>query len=78
MKSYNRRQNCLDIASNRVTTENKRVHPPPPPPLQSKMGCLLFSLGSSNRGTTLHGGDGGGKALFSPLESVKRQKAPLG
>ena len=26
----------------------------------------------------LHGGDGGGKAVFSPLEvTVKRQKAPL-
>ena len=38
--------------------------------LHSKLGCLLFSIGSSNSGTTLHGGDGGGKALhaFSRFE----------
>ena len=38
------------------------------PTLHSKLGCLLFSIGSS--GTTLHGGDGEGKALhaFSRFE----------
>ena len=38
----------------------------PPPPLHSKLGCLLFSTGSSNSGTTLHG-----------EEVVKRPKGPL-
>ena len=56
--------------SNRVTSENKRTHTPPPP-LHSKLGCLLFSKGSSNSGTTLHGGDGGEIALFSPFEVGK-------
>ena len=41
------------LYSNRATTENKRIHTPPPP-LHSKLGCLLFSIGSSNSGTTLH------------------------
>ena len=45
------------------------------PTLHSKLGCLLFSIGSSNSGTTLHGGDGGGKALhvFSRFEVSKGQ-----
>ena len=43
--------------------------------LHSKLGCLLFSIGSSNIGTTLHGGDGGVKAIFPPFEVSKRQKA---
>ena len=30
-----------------------------------KVGCLLFSTGSWNSGTTLHGGGREGKALFS-------------
>ena len=43
------------------------------PTLHSKLGCLLFSIGSSNSSTTLHGGDGGGKALhvFSRFEVRK-------
>ena len=41
---------------------------PLPPPHCSKLGCLLFSLSSSISGTTLHGEDGEGKALFSPFE----------
>ena len=56
------------LYSNRVTSENKRDHTPPPP-IHLKLGCLLFSIGSSNSGTTLRWwGDGGGKALFSPFE----------
>ena len=40
--------------------EQNHPHPSPPPPtLHSKFGCLLFSSGSSNSGTTLQGGDGG-------------------
>ena len=37
------------------------------PPLHSKVGRLLFSKDGSNSGTTLHGGDWGGKPLFSFL-----------
>ena len=40
---------------------------PPPSPL-SKLGCLLFSIDSSNRWTTLHRVVGGGKAIFSHFE----------
>ena len=59
------------LYSNTVTSENKRIHTPP---LHSKLGCSLFSIGSSNGGTKLHGGDGGRKAFFPLLKSVKRQK----
>ena len=53
---------------NRVILENKESAPLPCR-LHSKLGCLLFSIG-----TTLHGGDGGGKAIiFPPL--VKPKKA---
>ena len=44
-------------------TETETNPHPFPLPLHSKLGSLLFSIGSSNSGTTLHGGDGGGKAL---------------
>ena len=50
---------------------------PLPCPFHSKFGCLLFSIGSSNRGTTLHGGNGGRKAIFSLFEVRKTSKAPL-
>ena len=64
------------LYSNRVTTEFKRIHTSPPH-LHSKLGCLLFSIGSSNSSTRLHGGDGGGKALFSPLEGSKASESPF-
>ena len=57
----NRRQNCC-----RTISGNKRIYTPPPP-LHSKLGCLLFSAGSTNNGTTLHGEDGGGQALVSEM-----------
>ena len=44
---------------------------PLPCPLHSKLGCLLFSIGSSNIGTTLHGENGGGKPIFPPFEVSK-------
>ena len=44
-------------------------------PLHSKLGCLLFSIGSSYSGTTLLGGIGEKKLYFSFLKSVKRKKA---
>ena len=59
-----------------VTSQNKRIHTPPLP-FHSKLGCLLFSIGSSNSGTTLHGWDAGKKRYFPLLKSVKRQIAPL-
>jgi len=62
------------LNSSRVTSENKTIHTPPPP-LLKRLGCLLFSTGSSNRGTTLHGGDHGeGKALFSLIEVGQEKK----
>ena len=65
--------------SNRVTSENKTVHTSfPYQTLHSKLACLLFSTSSSNSSTTLHGGSGGRKALFSPFEVVKLQKGTLG
>ena len=65
------------LYSNRVTSGNKRIHTPPCP-LHSKLGCLLFSIGSSNSVTTLHGGMGVEKLYFRLLKTVKRQKAPFG
>ena len=65
------------LYSNKVTSENKRIHTPA---LHSKLGCLLFSKGSSNSGTTLYegdGGGGGGKSFFSPFWSQKNVKKPL-
>ena len=53
---------------------------PLPQLLHSKLGCLLFSIGSWSSGTTLHEGDAMGKEkLYCPLwKSVKGQKAALG
>ena len=59
------------LYSNRVTWGTKESAPLPCP-LHSKLGCLLFSIGSSNISTTLHGGDGGVKAIFPPFEVSKR------
>ena len=36
---------------------------------------ILFSIGSQNKGTTLHRGDGGGKLYFLLLKLIKRKKA---
>ena len=58
------------LHSNRVTSRTKQSAPLLCP-LHSKLGCLLFSVGSSNIGRTLHGGDGGGKAIFPPFEASK-------
>ena len=57
--------------SNRLTSENKRIHTLPlSPPL--KVGVfVVFYIG-----TTLHAGDGGGKAIFPPFEVNKGQKKP--
>ena len=47
---------------------------PLPCPLPLKLGCLLFSIGSLNSGTTLHGGIEEEKLYFSLLKSVKHKK----
>ena len=64
------------LYSNRVTSENKRIQTRPlSPPF--KLGCLLFSVGCSNRGTALHGRYGRTKAIFSPFEVSKTSKCPF-
>ena len=65
------------LCSNRVTSENKTIHTLTPP-LHSKLGCLLFSTGGLNSGTTLHGGDRGRKALlFAPFKVSKMSERPF-
>ena len=39
--------------------------------------CCVLYIGSSNSGTTLHGGDGRGKDLFSPFEVSKTSEIPF-
>ena len=51
--------------------QRTKENAPLPCPLHSKLGCLLFSIGSSNIGTTFHGGDLGGKDIFPPFEVNK-------
>ena len=51
------------LYSNRVTEQNN-PHPSPIPSIQNWGVQLFFSVGSSNIGRTLHGGDGGRKAIF--------------
>ena len=67
------------LYSNRVISEDKRMHNPPPP-LHTKLGCLLFSAGSSNSGTNIAWRGWGRKSFTVPLslKSVTRQKASLG
>ena len=38
------------LYSNRASSENQKKSTPLPPPLHSKLGCLFFSIGSSNSG----------------------------
>ena len=64
------------LYSNRVTSKKKNFHTPSSP-LLLKLGFLLFSIGYGNSGKTLHGGDGGGKAIFSPFEVSKTSESPL-
>ena len=59
------------------TLGNFREHKSPCTPLHLKLECLLFSKGSLNSLTTLHGGDGGGKAIFSSFEVRKTSKSPF-
>ena len=50
------------LSSNGITSDSKTFHTPPPF-LPLKVGGV--STGSSSSGTTSHGGDRGGKNLFS-------------
>ena len=66
------------LYSNRVTSKNKNFpHPFLSPPFKVLLGFLLFSIGYGNSNKTLHGGDGGGKAIFSPFEVSKTSESPL-
>ena len=77
--TYNRRQIVETLYSNRVTSENKRIHTPPlSPPF--KVGGFVISKGSSNSSTTLHGGDGGGGGeaiIIFPFKVRKNVKKRL-
>ena len=60
-----------------VTSENKTIHTPSlSPPFNVGVFCC-FLTGSSNSDTTLYGGDGGGKALFSPFKVDKTSERPF-
>ena len=60
---YNWWQNWGDIVL-RWSNLGEQLAIPLPLHLHPKLECLLFSTGSSNSSTKLHGGSGGGKALF--------------
>ena len=64
------------LSSNGTTSENK-TNCILPHPVHWSLGCFLFSTGSSNSGTTLHGGGTGGKDLFPPFK-LARRRGPLG
>ena len=78
IRPHNRRKICWDIVLNREDFKEQKNSTPLPCPLHSKLGFLLFSWGSSNSGTSLHGRDGEKKLHFPVLKSEKRQKSPLG
>ena len=67
---------CTQIGSFQRTKECTTL----PPPLHTKLGCLLFSAGSSNSGTNIAWRGWGRKSFTVPLslKSVTRQKASLG
>ena len=67
-------QSATKLLRHRRTKESA----PLPCPLHSKLRCLLFSIGSENKGPTLYGGDGGGKLYFLLLKFIKRKKAYFG
>ena len=60
------------LHSNWVTPKNKRIHTPRLSfPFKVGVIAVFYRSCSSNSGTTLPGGDGRGKALFSPFEVGK-------
>ena len=65
------------LYSNRVTTENKRIHTSVLSP-SFKVGVfVVVCRWLINSGTTLQRGDGGGKALFATLEVSKTSESPF-
>ena len=77
IRPHNRRKICWDIVLNREDFKERKTSTPLPCPLHSMLGCLLFSWGSSNSGTTLRGGDGKEKAIFPLFEVRKTSKIPF-
>ena len=75
--SDNRWQNCWHIVLKYGNYREQKNPHHSPPPRHSNLGCLLFSIGSLNSGTTFHGKDRGRKASFSPLEVSKTFWKPL-
>ena len=68
------------LLSNRVTSENKRIHTPPSsPPFKVEVFLVLISRQLEQRHNIAWRGQGK-KSYILPfnLRSVKRQKAPLG
>ena len=60
--TYNQRQNCWGLfLRNGYIFQRTKQSTPVLPSLNSKIGCLLFSIGSSNSGRTLVEGVGAGK-----------------
>ena len=47
-----------------ISTEKKRIYLPPHSPSFKVAVFVALTIGSLNSSATLHGGDGGGKALF--------------
>ena len=63
--------------SNRVTSEEKPIHPPPLPSIQSRGVCCFLLVARTEKQHCMKGMVGGGELYFPLLISVKRQKAPL-
>ena len=79
IRPHNQRKICWDIVLNREEFKERKNSTPLPCPLHSKLGCLLFSWGSS-RTAAQHCMEGVGekKPHFPVLKSEKRRKSPLG
>ena len=79
IRPHNRRKICWDIVLNREDFKERKNSTPLPCPLHSKLGCLLFSWGSSHTSAQhCMKGMGEKKLHFPVLKSEKRQKSPLG
>ena len=69
----NWQKNCWDIVSNQIgKLQRTKQSTPLPPPFHSKLGCLLFSTGSSNNSTTLQGGWGRESFIFPFRKTSER------
>ena len=81
IRPHNRWKFCWDILLSREDFKERKNSTPLPCPLHSMLGCLLFSWGSSNSGTTLHGGGvvrgWGRKSYIFPFWSQEMSKIPF-